>query len=306
MALPRIRHGHYDAFYITVFSMRQDMCCEVSIHPGDDERDNQVEATGDKNQVALGTTADEIISCVRLASCMWFMPNLTILFTSSHTSKSAAKNAVQAYNTLPTSSEGELFEALTRVNFHTTMIYKACHAGEFFKTHRRKQALLSGQDPNPLGVPCYSVEFGNPFPGREQGIAHRGVEVVYAFGTFHQALDKANRGVSMLLATRRLVGSVLNMPLEYVLFNTEILVFVSLDKGLELYPYLATSPWPSHVSEGIWPLFIHSSDEQASLKPKASTRSRSLASSRQVEGTDHRAAEDEIPIRVMTGLLSLS
>lgn len=154
------------------------------------------------------------------------------------------------------------------MNFHTTMIYKACHAGEFFKTHLRKPALLSGQDPNRLGVPGYSVEFGNPFSGREQGIAHHGVEVVYAFGTFHQALDKANRGVLVLVATRRLVGSVLNMPLEYVLFNTEILVFVALHKGLQLYPYLGTSPWPSHVSEGRWPLFIHSSDEQASLKAK--------------------------------------
>lgn len=132
------------------------------------------------------------------------------LFTSSHTSKSAAENGLQAYNILPTSSEEAFFEALTRVNFHTTMIYKACHAGEFFKTQRRKQALLSGQDPNPLGVPCYSVEFRNPFPGREQGIAHHGAEVVYAFGTFHQALDKANRGVSVLVATTRLVGSVLN------------------------------------------------------------------------------------------------
>lgn len=190
------------------------------------------------------------------------------LFISSHTSKSAAENALQAYNILPTSSEEAFFEALTRVSFYTTMIYKACHAGKFFKTQRRKQALLSGQDPNPLGVPCYSVELANPFPGREQGIAHHGVEVVYAFGTFHQALDKANRGVSVLVATTRLVGSVLNMPLECVLFNTEILVSVSLDKGLELYLYLATSPWSSHVSDGRWPLFIHSSDEQASLEAK--------------------------------------
>lgn len=76
--LPQHYDQHYDAFYITVLNMRQDMCCKVSIHPGDDERDNQVEAKGDKKQVTLGTTADEIISSVRLASCMWFMPNFTL------------------------------------------------------------------------------------------------------------------------------------------------------------------------------------------------------------------------------------
>lgn len=84
IALPRIHHGVCCpsiiilAFYITVFSMRQDMCCEVSIHLGDDERDNQVKATGEKIQIMLGMTADEIISSVRSASCMWFMPNFTL------------------------------------------------------------------------------------------------------------------------------------------------------------------------------------------------------------------------------------
>ncbi|KAF2966150.1 hypothetical protein GQX73_g7433 [Xylaria multiplex] len=45
------------------------------------------------------------------------------------------------------------------------------------------------------GVQPYSIEFGNPFPGPKKGCAHHGVEMIYLFDAFHDALADADRGV---------------------------------------------------------------------------------------------------------------
>lgn len=188
-------HWWFFALVIDELTIKKsNLGCEVSIHLGDDELDNQVKATDEKIQIMIGTTADEFSSFVRLAN--WDYAKFHYLFTSSYTSEAAAENVLQAYNILPTSSQTELFEAFAQFISDATIVHKVHRTGEFFKTHRRKQAFLSGQGTNRVGVQCYYIEFGNPFPGPSQGIAHHGVELVYAFGNFHDALEKADSGIS--------------------------------------------------------------------------------------------------------------
>ncbi|KNB09440.1 hypothetical protein FOXG_10017 [Fusarium oxysporum f. sp. lycopersici 4287] len=118
------------------------------------------------------------------------------LYQLCYPSQAAAEEVLEAYGILPTSSDAELFEAFSEFISDATMLHKVYRASEFFKTHRRKQALLHGKDPKHVGVQYYHFEFGNPFSGPMQGIAHHGVELIYAFGNFHNALEKADQGLS--------------------------------------------------------------------------------------------------------------
>ncbi|ENH72095.1 Lipase 1 [Fusarium oxysporum f. sp. cubense race 1] len=111
-------------------------------------------------------------------------------------SEAAAEEVLQAYGILPTSSDEELFKAFSQFISDATMMHKVYRVNEFFKAHRGKQALLRGQDPKRVGVHYHHFEFGNPFSGPMQGIAHHGVDMVYTFGNFHDALRKADQGVS--------------------------------------------------------------------------------------------------------------
>ncbi|UPK92971.1 hypothetical protein LCI18_003906 [Fusarium solani-melongenae] len=117
------------------------------------------------------------------------------LYRLCYPSEAAAEEVLEAYGILHTSSDKELFEAFSQFISDATMVHKVYRASEFFKAHRGKQALLHGNSSERVGVQYYHFEFGNPFSGPMQGIAHHGVELVYAFGTFHDALGKADRGI---------------------------------------------------------------------------------------------------------------
>lgn len=187
-------HWRFFVLVIDQLTIRKsNLGCDVSIHLGHDEFDNQVKASDEKIQIMVGATADEFSGFVRMAN--WDYSKFYSLFTSSYPSEAAAKKVLQAYNILPTASNEELFEALAQFISDATMVYKVHRAGEFFKSYRGNQATLRGQDPKRVGVQFYHIEFGNPFLGHSQGIAHHGVELIYAFGTFQDALEKADRGV---------------------------------------------------------------------------------------------------------------
>ncbi|RKL43833.1 hypothetical protein BFJ70_g4146 [Fusarium oxysporum] len=153
------------------------------------------------------TIRDSNLSCARLSStdqefrdfarmANWNYPKFHSLVASSYPSQAAAEEVLEAYGILPTSSDAELFEAFSEFISDATMLHKVYRASEFSKTHRGKQALLHGKDSKHVGVQYYHFEFGNPFSGPMQGIAHHGVELIYAFGNFHNGLEKADQGFS--------------------------------------------------------------------------------------------------------------
>ncbi|KAH7056034.1 Alpha/Beta hydrolase protein [Macrophomina phaseolina] len=170
-----------------------DLGCDVSIHLGDADLNNEVKTSDENIQVMVGATATEVPGFVRFAR--YDYAKVHAAFMASYPSKAAAEEVLQAYNVLPTSSEKELFEALTQLLSDPTIVHPTHRAGEFLKTYRSKQAFLRGQDPTRVGAHTYHIEFGNPFLGPEHGIAHHGVDVIYAFGGFHGALEKADKGI---------------------------------------------------------------------------------------------------------------
>lgn len=171
-----------------------DLGCGVSVHLGHDGSSDETKPSEEKVQVLMSATADEFRGFALMAN--WDYTTFHSLFTSSYPSEAAAEEVLQAYGISPTSSDEELFEAFSQFISDATMIHKIYRANEFFKAHRGKQALLRGQDAKRVGIQYYHFEFGNPFSGSMQGIAHHGVDMVYAFGAFHDALKKADQGIS--------------------------------------------------------------------------------------------------------------
>lgn len=188
-------HWRFFALVVDELTIRtSSLGCDVSLHLGHDdtdspEKDNEAD---EQVQIMIGLTAHEFFGFVCMAK--WDYARFHSLFTSSYPSEAVADNVLRAYGILPTSSSKQLFEAFVDFISDATMAYKVYRAGKFFKTYREKQAVLYGQSPRRVGVQSYQVEFGNPFPGPLQGVAHHGVDLIYAFGNFHKALEKADLG----------------------------------------------------------------------------------------------------------------
>ncbi|CAI7667148.1 unnamed protein product [Penicillium bialowiezense] len=180
---------------IDELTIRQsDLGCGVSVHLGHDGLGDETKASDEKVQVLMSATADEFRGFALMAN--WDYTTFHSLFTSSYPSEAAAEEVLQAYGILPTSSNEELFEAFSQFISDATMMHKTYRAIEFLKAHRGKQALHRGQDAKRVGIQYHHFEFGNPFSGPMQGISHHGVDMVYAFGNFHDALKKADQGIS--------------------------------------------------------------------------------------------------------------
>lgn len=188
---------HWVLFTLAIdeLTIRQsDLGCGVSVHLGHDGLGDETKASDEKVQVLMSATADEFRGFALMAS--WDYTTFHSLFTSSYPSEAAAEEVLQAYGILPTSSNEELFEAFSQFISDATMMHKTYRAIEFLKAHRGKQALHRGQDAKRVGIQYHHFEFGNPFSGPMQGISHHGVDMVYAFGNFHDALKKADQGIS--------------------------------------------------------------------------------------------------------------
>ncbi|KIW04380.1 uncharacterized protein PV09_04664 [Verruconis gallopava] len=151
--------------------------CGVSVHLGQDRLGYETKPSEERIQVLMSATADEFRGFALMAN--WDYTTFLSHFISSYPSEAAAE---------------EVFK-------HTfisdaTMMHKIYRTREFFKAHRGKQALLRSQDAKRAGIQYYHFEVGNPFSGSMKGIAHHGVDMVYAFGTFHDALKRADQGIS--------------------------------------------------------------------------------------------------------------
>lgn len=167
--------------------------CGVSIHLGHDGLGNEARPSDQKVQLLLSAADEEFRGFALMAH--WDYTKFHSLLTSSYPSKAAAEEVLQAYNILPTSSDEELLEAFSQFISDSTMMHKVYRGYEFFKAHRGNQALLRGQDPTRVGLQYTHFEIGNPFPGPLRGIAHHGVELIYALGNFDHALEMADQGI---------------------------------------------------------------------------------------------------------------
>ncbi|GAB1196805.1 hypothetical protein APSETT444_006082 [Aspergillus pseudonomiae] len=187
---------HWVLFTLTIDELtirKSDLGCGVSVHLEHDGLGDESKPSDEKVQVLMSATADEFRGFALMAN--WDYTTFHSLFTSGYPSEAAAEEVLQAYGISPTSSEEELFKGFSQFISDATMTHKIYRANEFFKTHRGKQALLRGQDAKRVGIQYHHFEFGNPFSGPMQGIAHHGVEMVYTFGNFHDALKKADQGI---------------------------------------------------------------------------------------------------------------
>ncbi|KAL4885599.1 Alpha/Beta hydrolase protein [Aspergillus karnatakaensis] len=185
---------HWKLFTLIVDGLtirESNLGCGVSVHFGHDGLGDEASPPKRNIQLLISAADEEFRGFALMAN--WDYSKFYSLFTLCYPSKAAAEEVLQAYNILPTSSASELREAFSRFISDSTMTHKVYRGYEFFRTHRGKQALLHGQDPRRVGVQYRHLEIGDPLPGPLQGIAHHSVELIYAFGNFYQALEKADQ-----------------------------------------------------------------------------------------------------------------
>ncbi|EOD45993.1 putative carboxylesterase type b protein [Neofusicoccum parvum UCRNP2] len=116
--------------------------CDVSIHLGDADLNNEVKRSNENIQVMVGATATEVSGFARMAC--YDYAQLHNAFTAVYPSREGAENVLQAYNILPTSSKEELYESQIHLFSDPTIVHLTHRAGEFLKTYRSKQASLRG------------------------------------------------------------------------------------------------------------------------------------------------------------------
>lgn len=187
---------HWKLFTLIIDELtirKSNLGCGVSIHLGHDGLDDESRPSDEKVQLMISAADEEFRGFALMAN--WDYTKFHSLLNSSYPSEAAAEEVLQVYGILPTSSDEELFEAFSQFISDSTMMHKVYRGYEFFKAHRGKQALLRGQDPKRVGVHYDHFEIGNPFLGPLRGVAHHGIELVYAFGNFHDALEKADQGI---------------------------------------------------------------------------------------------------------------
>ncbi|KAM3508698.1 hypothetical protein MY11210_006617 [Beauveria gryllotalpidicola] len=185
---------HWALFTLIVdeWTIRQsNLGCGVSIHLG--ETSDVPRESDDKVQLLISAADDEFKDFALIANGGY--AKFRALLTSSYPSEAAAEEILQACGIFPTLSDEEFTETFSQFVSDSTMMHKVYRGYKFFKAHREQQALLRGQDPKHLGLQYDHFEFGNPFLGPLRGIAHHGIELIYAFGNFHHALEKADQGI---------------------------------------------------------------------------------------------------------------
>ncbi|KAH8891219.1 para-nitrobenzyl esterase [Thozetella sp. PMI_491] len=112
------------------------------------------------------------------------------VFEETYENAELRKEIMQAYGFVESASKEELQKAL--VTFLGDAMFE-------IPVHLARVSFGSNQIdrvPQALSsVHSFHIEFGNPFPGPGEDIAHHCVELIYLFGGFHEALVAADSGM---------------------------------------------------------------------------------------------------------------
>lgn len=168
----------------------------ISVHLGQDLLEDEIkssdgEVEGEKVQVMISGADEEFRNFTLIANYNY--DRFCSLFIPCYPSVEEAEEVLQMYGVLPTLSDEKLFEAMSWLFSDSTGMHKVYRGYKYLKAHREKQASLHGRDS--LGLQYHHFEIGNPFPGPLHTVAHHGVELIYGFDNFHDALKKVDQGI---------------------------------------------------------------------------------------------------------------
>lgn len=176
---------------------------ELTIRQGDENSDvyvnlgslklhDEVKQPDTNLSVLIGATASDFSGFVRIAN--WDYAKLHAAFTFCYPDPTAAEKILRAYNIQATPEEG-YFEGAAQFISDVTTVYPVHRAGDNLKRHRSQLATFRGIDLTKLGIQTYHFEFGIPFIGPNHGVAHHGVDLIYMFDAFHDALIGVDKGL---------------------------------------------------------------------------------------------------------------
>jgi hypothetical protein len=126
------------------------------------------------------------------------------IFREVYPSISSSDEVLLAYGITPDISLHDLHHRLIRFTSDVIFGYPIYCAKRFLSTYQPKNILSNelvpdcgqdkalDQDIHYTTVQSYRVEFGNPFPGPNQNVAHHCVDMIYLFDAFHDVLMAAD------------------------------------------------------------------------------------------------------------------
>ena len=109
------------------------------------------------------------------------------IFENEYPSSRASNEILETYRLAPGVPPPILRDRLTRFLTDVLFSYPAHCARSAFSSSRQERGI-----PRP-SVQSYRVKFGNPFSGRNKGVAHHCVELIYLFDSFHDDLRRADK-----------------------------------------------------------------------------------------------------------------
>lgn len=164
----------------------------ISVHLRDEDLTLHFPSREQDLQFVVGAANCEMGDFVRITNFDY--PTVHAAFTASYPSVASAERVLDIYNILPASSERELFDGLVKFISDTTVVHPTHRAADILARQRGENAAAKGLDPARVGVHTFHLECGNPFVGPNHGVAHHAVDVIYIFDTFHDALERADKG----------------------------------------------------------------------------------------------------------------
>ncbi|KAH8658585.1 Alpha/Beta hydrolase protein [Ilyonectria robusta] len=180
-------------------------------------------------EVMIGATDVEVTGH---AQCHVDVQKLRQGFAESYPTPEAGAQVLEAYGLVQGFEQSALRAGLERL--HSDIIFDL---GIY-----RARALLCAQRRAEYGdatsIQPYHIEFGNPFPGLKRGCAHHGIEAIYMFDAFHDALADADNGVFKAYPesyAKRTAGSEAESALEETIADSETLAVNHLElvKGFQ-------------------------------------------------------------------------
>ncbi|KAE8141280.1 alpha/beta-hydrolase [Aspergillus pseudotamarii] len=117
------------------------------------------------------------------------LQNLQQGFTKALPTAEAGAHILAAYDLIEGLEQNSLVAALER--FHSDAVFDL----GIYRARNLLTAQRRAQYGNATSIQPYHVEFGSPFPGPKRGCAHHGVDVIYMFDAFHDALADADNRI---------------------------------------------------------------------------------------------------------------
>lgn len=148
--------------------------------------------------------------------------------TCPHLSPSVANEIWAAYNLNPLSPPAAVRKSVLCFATDSQFAYPVDMArAEFSSKATQMMRPVDGQLPRPTETRSFRFNTGNPFPGKNHGVAHHCVDLIYIYDCFHDALADVDcseaaseLSVAPMASNASLVSAVQSLWIDFIVNDT--------------------------------------------------------------------------------------